>query len=353
MPYAGDISKFAKFQQYLVGTWSNMALPGGKDGLGGASNPLSYNVMPLPQQAAPTTDPWPYPGYILKNFKYYETIHFNDSGQTTVPIPATAPNRGGGINQIAHALFYDQKVLFAPSPVPNVANTPVHVENGTWITVKTVPQLPGPYPVPSDPTDPSLPEWPGIPRQPLEVMVAKQISVPHGNSVLALGSVDMLKGDSVISAVPPNPLIIPGSPPPYPQPHQIETNRFNRLLDTASDYENPDVELTQNPNGVLQQAVDLIKPDKYIHWRVTTEALAQGKGSVTNIPFEQRRARVTEYFADYWLLHKAGDKTKDGADAFNYLSYTQTMLMEMKIGPAFDERTFLFPHVTCNTVTRK
>ena len=268
-----------------------------------------------------------------------------------ITMPATAPNRGGSVGQIAHVLFYDQLVLFSAIPVPGAANTPVHIENGSWLTFKTVPQLPGPYPVPSDPTKPGVSDWPGVPAQPPDITVAKQISVPHGNSVLALGSVDMFKEESVIP-VSVIPLAIPGAPAPYPVPPQLDTNRYDKeLVPTFHEYENPDVELTQNPNAVLQRAVELVKPDKYIHWHVTTQPLPHGKGGVTNIPFEQRRARVTEYHADYWLLHAAGDE-KDGKDVYRYLSYTQTILMEMKIGPAYDERQFIFPHVTCNTVTK-
>lgn len=330
MPYAGDITKFAKFQQSLIGTWENQNFPG-RD-FGGTANPLSYNVMPLPQQATPEHGPLPYPGYILKNFSYYETIRFNDVAGSVIPVPATAPNRGGGVNQIAHALFYDQKVSFAEGPKTGEV---VHVENGTWIYLDKVPQLAGAY------ADPEPPAPPDIPPQPRDITIAKQIAVPHGNSVLALGSFDTIGGDPVIPGAP----TIIGAPPPYPLPHELETNRFTtQLVTPASDYENPDVSLTQNPNSVLQQAVAAIAPEAYMHWRVTTEPLEHGRGIVTNIPFEQRRANVTEYWADYWLLQKEG--------IFKYLAYTQTILMEMKIGPAYNERRFIFPHVTCNTITK-
>ncbi len=67
-----------------------------------------------------------------------------------------------------------------------------------------------------------------------------------------------------------------------------------------------------------------------------------GTGVVTNIPFEQRRAKVTEYRAEYWLLSTNGGKT------FDYLAYNQ--LIEMQI-PILGE-PYVFPHVTANTVKR-
>lgn len=328
MPYAGDLRKFALFQQELIGTWENKTFPGSDEG--GPDKPLSYNIMPLPQQATPEAGPLPYPGYILKNFRYFETIRFNSQAPDVIPVPATAPNRGGAVNQIAHALFYDQKVSFAEGPQHNKL---VHVENGAWLYLDKVPQLPGPY------ANPEPPAQPDVPPQPADITVAKQISVPHGNSILALGHYDSAPQGPVIAGAP----IIPGAPPPYPLPHEIETNRFTKQLVTP-DFENPDVTLTQNANLAVFRAVQIIAPDAYMHWRVTTDQLPHGQGHVTNIPFEERRANVTGYTADYWLLQKSG--------RFQYLAYSQTMLMEMKIGVGYHERQFLFAHVTCNTVTR-
>ncbi len=65
MPALAQIGILAPFQQQLVGNWKNLDF--GKDAqgnpIGGDENPLSYNIMPLPQISDPD-------GYILKNFKY-------------------------------------------------------------------------------------------------------------------------------------------------------------------------------------------------------------------------------------------------------------------------------------------
>jgi hypothetical protein len=86
-----DSNLLAEFQKELVGNWMNMAFGHDKDGMevGGEDDPLSYNVMPLPE----TSDP---DRYILKNFKYSERIKFNNENvNDTLVIAAKAPNRGG------------------------------------------------------------------------------------------------------------------------------------------------------------------------------------------------------------------------------------------------------------------
>ena len=114
--------------------------------------------------------------------------------------------------------------------------------------------------------------------------------------------------------------------------------RYSTPEAAPTNYQNPHPDLTQHPNTPLQEAVAIIKPDSFMHWTVTTEPLANGTGSVTNIPFEQRVSEVTEYAAEYWLLKKGREK---------YLSYTQTILMQL----AIKGEKYIFPHITCNTVT--
>jgi len=73
MPYAATIDILAEYQKELVGNWKNEDFGVDQHGkkVGGEKNPLSYNIMPLPQE-------WDTDGYILKNFKYHERLRFND-----------------------------------------------------------------------------------------------------------------------------------------------------------------------------------------------------------------------------------------------------------------------------------
>ncbi len=144
--------------------------------------------------------------------------------------------------------------------------------------------------------------------------------------------------------------VIPDAPFPYPlpaiavgQPPSLISNlnvdhRYATETSDKDNYQNPHPNLAQNPNWPLQQAVGIIQPERYMHWRVTTEPLPNGKGHVINIPFEQRVSDVTEYRAEYWLLFKEDKK---------YLAYTQTILMVMTV----KDKKYVFPHVTSNTVT--
>lgn len=317
MPYSSNFPSNYPFQ-HLVGRWMNRPLPNGSNNEGGQSNPLSYNVMPLPQNTPQPNQP-DY-GYILKNFTYYETVQFND--RTAIATPVNAPNRGGNYTQNSFALFYDQQVHFAEGPAIEQI---VHEENGAWLYLTTAAQTIGPYS--RNGTEPGP-----VPPQPEDIEIAKQIAVPHGNSILALGSVTHGTGSPVI----------PDSPPPFAPPG-LDNTPFEELLSNFDNYQNPQPELTRNPNSVLQQAVNLIRPNAYIHWRVTTKPLPSGQGIVTNIPFEQRRANVNDYEADYWLL------STDGGESFPFLSYSQSIFMNLTI---HDQPGYLFPHVTCNTVTK-
>jgi hypothetical protein len=162
--------------------------------------------------------------------------------------------------------------------------------------------------------------------------------------------------------------VVPDAPFPYPVPEipvhndnppatlisnlsaheRYSTQRVGSPGD-PNDYENPNPLFTLNPNLPIQMAVQVIKPDEHMHWRVTTEPLQNGKGVVTNIPFERRVSGVTEDWADYWLIFK-----KEGQRTTRCLAYTQTILMRMKIKhKKYDETKnhYIFLHVTCNTLT--
>ena len=385
MPHASKSNDIAMFQCLLIGTWKN------DDSLTVDGKPLSYNVMPLPQKDNQVTRPpdgtMKYGGFILKNFTFTETIRFNGSAKDAdlpehtdpqaLAVIAGAPNRGGEFTQFAHAVFYDQQVRFAEGPA---AGKIVHVENGAWLHLGTRKQLLGPYKLDDD--GPFVEGQ--LLRQPAYVTIAKQIAVPHGNSILALGSVDLhdgekfqpnpsgLESNTIIPGAP----VIPDAPVPYPEPVDLstrvpaspcarrldpmprgvsispQTDPYARKLDAVDDFENPNPKWALNPNFPLQKAISLIKPTAHVHWRVTTEPLPGGEGVVTNIPFEDRKSKVTEYWADYWLL--STDRKHHRSMKFDYLAYSQTILMEMEVsldgGATFGR--YVFPHVTTNTVKK-
>lgn len=342
----------ANFQEELVGEWENVNFPGHK--VGGDTDPLSYNIMPLPETSPKAPD-----GYILKNFKFTERLRFNNCDpMTTLAIGAEAPNRGGLISQNCRAIFYEQQVKFAEGPAgpanPKGAQV-VHVENGAWLWLPIYVQQDGPFP-----PNPDAQKVQDDLQQPSDVAIAKQIAIPHGNSVLALGSFDTIAergGEGVCRSNPriPGSPVIPDAASPYPTPAIPVLNgppppkgnlnaykNYTTKKDTVADFQNPHPHLTQCPNAPLQHAVELIKPESFMHWKVTTLPLQNGTGHVTNIPFEERRSNVTAYTAEYWMLFK--EKAK-------YLAYSQTIQMVLSIAQNGKQVKYVFPHVTCNTVT--
>jgi hypothetical protein len=373
MPYPiKDCTKtLADFQQELVGCWRNEPFVK-EDPCGGEDRPLSYNIMPLPSvPPCPLSEPNPFDpdndGYILKNFRYTERLKFNDcDDKNTLAIAATAPNRGGLVGQNCRVVFYEQQVRFAEGPAgPENEDGPqvVHVENGAWLWLPRFVQQPGPYPsddIDSERVTEDL-------EQPVDIMIAKQMAIPHGNTIHALGSFDTIDAASSDGCkrksspwLPGSP-VIPDGPTPYPVRLMPECNkpsspslksnlnackRYSELKDTMADFQNPVPEYTRFPNRPLQQAVAIIKPDCYMHWYVTTRKSTNGngKGEVVNIPFEQRVSEVIEYSAEYWLLFKKDEK---GNIKKKYLAYTQNIPMVFKI----EGVEYVFPHVTCNTVT--
>lgn len=294
--------------KYLLGTWTNQNLPG--TGRGGPQAPYSYNVMPLPQ-----VDPSSPLGYILKNFSYYEELTFT-------AIHGNAPNRGGTGQQVAYALFYEQRVYFAEGPNKDAL---VHAENGSLLYLADAKQPLGPY---------GNGDRPGLGNQVVQNSVspeqafnlAKQVSVPHGNSILALGS---YAGSGNTGTG------VPEIPPVSPLPSGVGIQPYQ-----ANDpVTNPQPALTANPNLALVNALAARPPTNFLHLGLST---TNGKGAVTNIGFEQQHANVARYDFDYWL------ESFDGTDNYTQLQYTQTITLQIPINGQF----VTFPHVTTNTLTR-
>lgn len=335
MPIAAIPGGLAPFQTQLVGRWENAALPGAPNGEGSKANPLSYNVMPLPQL---TSSPGETVGYILKNSGIWEIVTF--PGDSGIASPTTAPNRGDDSAQAPTALYYEQQVHFADGPGanPDPAKSVVHTENGAWLHLATAAKIVGPYGTPVG----SAPVLDNPNKQPPSITIAKQMSIPHGNSILALGSyTDPISHDQN------NPLMIPDAPSVFPTPDGLSHDPYLKTLGDPKDYQNPRPDYTANPHLPVQVAVGLIKPTNSISWSVTTKALAGGRGSTVDIPFEQRSANVSDYEATYWLM------STDGGTNYDYLAYVQNITLQIPLPLPSGTTTYVFPHITSNVVTRQ
>lgn len=296
--------------QYLIGTWTNQNI--GQSMMGGPENPYSYNLMILPQ-----VDPESPYGYILKSMPYYEEITFT-------PVHGNAANRGGLGTQVSNAILYEQRVYISAGPAEDML---VHFENGIWGYLSDAQQALGPY---GNGNDPGLGTQviPNSVPPTQEFDLFKQISVPHGNSVLACGFFTSESGAPTIG------------PPPQVLPTGINTDAYDTL---SVGNLNPDRAL--NPNLPLSQALAASEVTKYLQLQVDS---AKGGGAVTNIGFEQQHCDVLQYYATYWLEALAG------SDDYTQLQYSQTIMMQIPIvlpgssGPA----NIVFPHITANTLTK-
>lgn len=298
--------------QHLLGTWTNQNI--GSSGKGDSQSPFSYNVMPLPQVGGHYANG--NAGFILKNFSYYEEITFSQ-------IHGNAPNRGGAGTQVANTIFYEQRVYFAEGPD---AGQLVHAENGSWLYLTDRTQLDGPYGLPPGGQATNILAGSKPPSQPYNLV--KQMSVPHGNSILAGGN---YTGSGPVNGAPtiPSVSVLPSGANPAP---------YSQQLNQPDNYQNPDIALTQNPNAALTAGLAAAPVQSYIPFSVNTST---SNVPVTNIPFEERVANVTGYSADYWL------QSLDGTN-FTQLQYSQNITMMMLV----NGQQHLFPHVTTNTLTK-
>jgi hypothetical protein len=265
----------------LIGTWNS---PTGADATG-------YNVMPLP---ADNVQPQ---GYLLKNFFYYEELTFS------VP-QGTAPNRGGDFQQNCYILFYEQRVYFAENPAVNML---VHAENGTWLHLVYDAQPAGAY------APPTLP--PPTQMQPANVAYVKQVSVPHGNSILATGGL----------------------------------KTYNHAP-TAADYPTADRSMlpftdpsVKDPNTVLMPALTNLVASKGTRVSKTDQiqvSTANDDGQVTNITFEKGHADVTGFDTTFYIVTLANGEV--------VLQYSQTIAFDLLINGKLTP----FLHIDANTLTK-
>jgi len=272
----------------LIGTWVSTPQNG-------------FNVMPIPEATAKN-------GFILKNFYYYEEITFS-------AISEKVANRGGTDEQDCYTIFYEQRVFFSDGPQKDQL---VHAENGTWLhLVKTQQKLGA---VGFDPM-PSPPAPNPVPPQDPETAIVKQVSVPHGNSILANGSFTIFNGAPSIPDV--NTLPI-GAP-----------KGFDELYG-PNVANNPNI----NPNAVLQATLALTPADSVV--RTTfIDVDSDNNGDVLNIPYMRSHINVSRFTNQLWL--------EELTSGIVQMQYSQNITLDF---PQPDGSVIQFPHIVANTLRR-
>lgn len=287
----------------LPGSWRN--LPGLAQG---------WNMIALPF-AAKSGPPINY--RLLVN-QYKEELRFSVVDKA-VPNRGIKSYRGKTINmdQFVATLDYDQSITqvaaddFPRSGLAGPSELPIHKEPGLFLHMGN--------------------ETTG------KLEYARLGTIPHGNSVLALGKAKEKKGAPRI----PNENGLPigvnqDLDSPYLAPYKhFHDNLFENLFDPVK------------PNELLKLAnkgVDIVR---------TTELYFNtdfGTGGIVNIPFIEKQADASEMSARFWIQEL---KEKDAAGNPKLrLQYTQTVMLDFFPRPDGKPGLIKWPHVSINTLVK-
>ncbi|HWO11946.1 MAG TPA: heme-binding protein, partial [Polyangiaceae bacterium] len=255
--------------------------------------------------------------YRLLLNRYNETLNFN-------LVDKAVPNRGiereaavSESDQFLVTLDYRQcihQISAADFPESGQAGTSgqaIHHEPGLWLHMKNQT---------SDKLD-----------------IARLSTIPHGNSVLALGTSETLQGAPTIPRVSGLPV---GGPRDldhgYLRPYQhFHAQPFEGLFDPVE------------PHKLLEmanQGVDIVKTTKL---EVSTSVASAG---ISNIPFITKQANAATLSSTFWIQELA-EKDSQGRPKVR-LQYLQVVMLDFF--PRIDGLPGLigWPHVSINTLER-
>ncbi len=167
--------------------------------------------------------------------------------------------------------------------------------------------------------------------------IARLATIPHGNSVLALGRHKQFDGPPSVPHVNALPIgVTQDLSSPYLAPYKhFNDNLFEGLFNPVS------------PNDLLNEA------NKGVNIIRTTELdfnTTFGTGGIVNIPFIVAQADATEMHARFWIQELA-EKDAAGYPKLR-LQYTQTVFLDFF--PRRDGQPGLirWPHVSINTLEK-
>ncbi len=288
----------------LPGVWSNLpGLPG-----------RGWNMIALPFATGPAT---PFNYRLLLN-QYNETLKFTE-------INTAVPNRGldgqgtsaTQADQFVVTLDYEQsihQIAAEDQPVSGEAGpsgAAIHHEPGLWLYMAN--------------------------RAEEHLDVARLSTIPHGNSVLALGSSDTVKGMPKISFVDGLPAGVDRDlNSPYLAPYRhFHDNLFKGLFDPT------------DPVALLRQANAGVNIRRTTVLNVDT---TRPTGGIVNIPFIEHQADAAAMNSTFWI-QELEDTGPTGTPKLR-LQYVQVVMLDF-----FPRRDGLpgrisWPHVSINTLEK-
>ncbi|MTB88305.1 hypothetical protein H9L21_01750 [Aeromicrobium senzhongii] len=298
-----DLGPFA----LLPGVWANEPdLPG-----------RGWNMIALP--FGPPEGATFRPAYRLLLHQYNERLIFS-------LVDKAVPNRGIGpvadgvtpnADQLLVALDYEQginQLVGEDFPSSGLAGQPggaIHHEPGLFLNM-------------SDPLNED------------SVDIARLATIPHGDSVLGLGTAVVEDGPATVPPVNALPLGVDQDieANPYLAPYKhFHDNPFRSLFDPT------------DPTALLEVAnegVDIIRTTK-LEFDSTVST-----GGISNIPFIVRQANASEMKSTFWIQEV---RREDGGTDLR-LQYVQ--VVQLDFFPRFDggPGRIKWPHVSINTMTK-
>ena len=310
--------------ELLKGTWT--------------SESQGWNLIALP-----TSSPKQF--RLLMN-QYGETLNFNRFADLNVPNRGVTPDETGNVDQKIDAIAYEQIVHqravddFPASQLRAVNGDGIHHEPGFFL------QLLSHVATGHTEEDGEL----NGPEE--ELKIARQASIPHGNSVLAMGTIKTFDGAPKIEDE-------------DATPERINDKSFNtnKYLSPYKHYEDShffgNVPPTggfpgfspKDANAILKFANSKlsVKQTTALHFDTKYRNKQLTNIPISNIPFVVREANVTEMHADFWIMEL--NKPYDSADPEFVMQYSQTVYLEF-----FDSdepgKLIRWPHVSINTLRK-
>ncbi|MFT4928492.1 MAG: hypothetical protein ACI8WB_004611 [Phenylobacterium sp.] len=284
----------------LLGTWQNVPNLEGR----------GWNMIALPFDEAPFD-------YRLLLNQYNETLTFSLVGDE-VPNRGLPEGNGEDGDQFIAALNYEQAITqIAAEDSPNSglagdAGVEIHFEPGLWLHMRD--------------------------NRTNDLDIARLSTIPHGDSVLALGKSGKVKGIAPIPDVNGLPEGVPNCDinTSYLHPYKhFHENLFKGLFDPL------------HPNALLNAANQGVDVESTIVLKVDTTVET---GGITNIPFVVRQADAAEMQSTFWI-QTLKEKDAKGRQKMR-LQYSQVIFLEF-----FDRRDgapgrIRWPHVSINTMER-
>jgi len=210
------------------------------------------------------------------------------------------PNRGTSIIQEVPTLTYTLSIH------NSIDQSLLHHECGTWLL---------------------------LPNCPSGFQLARQATVPHGTSVIALGNYSIIQGPPtfpVLSSLP----VIPGTP--------ATSGYFNQYDPTSA----PTVPI--NKTNLIEVLEDAICEQKIIS---TTQLSfsTDNEGVIGSIPFVTQNANAVHFEGNFWI------ETVEDAQGNTYLQlqYVQRTLLAFIKQFADPNELIQWPHVNVNTMVKQ